>query len=323
MKRKFSVCAAASLLFIVSCTKINLKEPSGTLVTIDDINSITSTVAVIKGTNNISDKAVGGICWSTTNATPDLNAHIVRATSEGGKFSANLLGLQPLTTYYVRAFFTSKNDGSLFSAAANANGKIITYGNARSFKTLDMPTVKICNHIWMQKNLDVETYQNGDTIPQVTDLATWRNLTTGAWCYLANDSINYGPVYGRLYNYYAVVDPRGLAPAGWHVSTYYDWNEMKMMLGGQYVAGPKLKETGTAHWVLNDGATNSSGFTALPGEARLSNVVSESSPGKVGAWWTSDGWSYHLLWISNSLDGFPSAYGEGKNDGFSVRCVKN
>ena len=77
-------------------------------------------------------------------------------------------------------------------------------------------TVTIGKQTWMKKNLDVSRYRNGDVIPEVADLSTWVNLTTGAWCYYENKSDN-GTTYGKLYNWYAVNDPRGLAPAGWHI----------------------------------------------------------------------------------------------------------
>ena len=127
-----------------------------------------------------------------------------------------------------------------------------------------IPTVTICDQVWMAKNLDVTTYRNGDVISQVTDPTAWNALTTGAWCYYNNDPAN-GTIYGKLYNWYAVNDPRGLAPTGWHIPTEGELIALSDCLGGQEVAGGKLKETGTAHWLSPNIATNETGFTALPG----------------------------------------------------------
>lgn len=140
---------------------------------------------------------------------------------------------------------------------------------------------------WSTTNLSVTTYRNGDPIPEVTDPTAWINLTTGAWCYYNNDPAT-EPVYGRLYNWYAVNDPRGLAPVGYHVATDTEWNTLTLCLGGTFVAGAKLKEAGFAHWdSLNTGATNSSGFTALPGGAR-SIVGAFQGITLGGYWWTAN-----------------------------------
>jgi len=120
--------------------------------------------------------------------------------------------------------------------------------------------------VWMVKNLDTDTYQNGDPIPNV--ISGWSGLTTGAYCYYDNDSTN-GNVYGKLYNRYAVLDSRNIAPLGWRVATGTDWRSMILYMGGDGVAGGKLKETGFEHWNSpNTGATNQYGFTALPGGSR-------------------------------------------------------
>lgn len=125
--------------------------------------------------------------------------------------------------------------------------------------------VKIGNQVWMAENLNTSHYLNGDSIPQVQDKAEWVALTTGAWCYYQNDAEN-GKTYGKLYNWYAVNDPRGLAPEGWHIPTDAEWIALIDYLGGTNVAGGKMKQIGTVHWISpNLGATNESGFSALPG----------------------------------------------------------
>ena len=118
-----------------------------------------------------------------------------------------------------------------------------------------MNSVRICNQVWMTYNLDVRTYRNGDPIPQVRDTTALSNSTTGAWCWYNNDSVTYAPIYGKLYNWYAVNDPRGLAPQDWHVPGYAEWTTLITCLGGYKAAGGKMKST--ARWKApNKGTTN-------------------------------------------------------------------
>ncbi len=193
--------------------------------------------------------------------------------------------------------------------------------------------VKICYQVWMKKNLDVDHYLNGDSIPQVTDPLQFGNLTTGAWCYYDNDPAN-GAIYGKLYNWYALNDPRGLAPEGWHLPTNEEWDELASCLGGLTVAGGKLKTIGTQEagnglWAApNSGGTNESGFTALPGG--VFNTVSNSwaSIGTDGIWWSmtdsqtgnpSHAWYWGLSSTSTALR---KEYYH-KSNAYSVRCVRN
>jgi uncharacterized protein (TIGR02145 family) len=153
-------------------------------------------------------------------------------------------------------------------------------------------TVKIGNQTWTTKNLDVSKYRNGDEIPHVNDPLSWSRLTYGAWCYYENVDSN-GTTYGKLYNLYAVLDPRGLAPAGFHIPSDKDWTTLTDYLGGKEEAGVKMKEAGSTHWPRpNTGATNSSGFTGLPGGYRDDNG-SFFSMGVNGFWWSStEGFTY-------------------------------
>ena len=185
--------------------------------------------------------------------------------------------------------------------------------------------VKIGNQIWMQRNLDVTTYRNGDTIPMVSDNTTWKKITTGAWCYYENDSATYAATYGKLYNWYAVTDPRGLAPAGWHIPNSEEWNVLVKWLGGIRIAGGKMKATGTTNWLSpNTDATNSSKFTGLPGGYRYNNGKFFDM-GTSGNWWSTsaptvtEAWAYGL----GFEDGEVGTDGAYKRSGFSVRCIKD
>jgi uncharacterized protein (TIGR02145 family) len=215
----------------------------------------------------------------------------------------------------------------------SSNGKIASLnplsldGKIREYKT-SIPSVTIGSQIWTNKNLDVTTYRNGDPIPQVTDPTAWAALTTGAWCYYNNDQAN-GAIYGKLYNWYAVNDPRGLAPQGWHVPSDAEWTTLGNNLGGNSVAGGKMKSTGTTYWTSpNTGATNSSGFSALPSGARVDvlgtsgafEYLRNSSP-----LWTSTGSnstsSFYRYIDYNS--GILGRWELNKAFGFSVRLIKD
>jgi uncharacterized protein (TIGR02145 family) len=188
----------------------------------------------------------------------------------------------------------------------------------------DSTTVSIGKQVWMKKNLDVDHYRNGDPIPMVSDPDKWAKLATGAWCFIGNDSAM-GAIYGKLYNWYAVNDPRGLAPPGWHVASDKEWIELSNYLGKDDLAGGKLKEAGTTHWKSpNTGGTNASGFTALPGGWRY-YLRTDIQIGIYGYWWTStqidisNAWSRSLEYDDDHL---MSNVGY-KLDGLSVRCVRD
>ena len=184
-------------------------------------------------------------------------------------------------------------------------------------------SVKIGKQTWMVKNLDVSTYRNGEPIPNVTNGAAWGALTTGAYCYYNNDSATYAATYGKLYNWYAVNDPRGLAPAGWHLPSDDDWTEIETSLGGKTFAGNKMKEKGTLHWNSpNTGATNSSGFKALPSGYRDSDgTFYEVSLN--GYWWSSteESAAYALYRYLDYRNGKIYRPGCLKDKSLSVRCL--
>ena len=173
----------------------------------------------------------------------------------------------------------------------------------------------------MEKKLDVVTYLNGDIIPQVTDPTAWGALTTGAWCYYNNDPAN-GAIYGKLYNWYAVNDARGLAPQGWHVPTDAEWDTLSIKLGS--FAGGKMKTTGTTRWFYNDGATNESGFSGLPGGYRSSGG-SFGVVGGLGFWWSATELDAAVAWhrFLFSDAGFLFISVDSKSNGFSVRCLRD
>lgn len=185
-------------------------------------------------------------------------------------------------------------------------------------------TVTIGSQVWLKEYLQVMKYNNLDPITNVTGNTEWSNLNTGAYCNYNNNSSNVG-TYGRLYNWYAVIDSRKICPTGWHVPSNEEWNTLVTTLGGEATAGGKLKESGTIHWNdPNTGADNSSGFTALPGGYRYANG-SFFDIQNSGFFWTSTGagdnaYSWELFYNDGA------AYENGNNDaknGYSVRCIKD
>jgi uncharacterized protein (TIGR02145 family) len=229
--------------------------------------------------------------------------------------------------------------------AYNAAGNSMQYSNEVTVTTNsssnNLCEVTIGSQIWSCENLNVSTYRNGDPIPEVTDPVAWTSLTTGAWCYYNNDPSN-GAIYGKLYNWYAVNDPRGLAPQGWHVATESDWNKLVKHIdvgadtmcqncNQSTIAGGKLKEIGVTHWQSpNTGSTNSNNFSALPSGFRAAetqpincvflNIRTE------GSWWSlfpNQITSTSARFLNYNSSDFINDSGGNKSNGRSARLVKD
>ena len=190
-------------------------------------------------------------------------------------------------------------------------------------KTKDAGTVRIGTQTWAVANLNVTTFRNGDTIPEAKTNKDW--VAAGesgkpAWCYYNNEPAN-GKKYGKLYNWYAVNDPRGLAPAGWTLPGDADWGKLAYSLGGQSAAGNKLKST--SGWIDGNIGNNDSGFTGFAGGYRVENG-SFLNIGSIGTWWSSteskasSGIDFYL-----SLGGSLGRSSSPKQRGESVRCLRN
>ena len=235
--------------------------------------------------------------------------------------------LPPRMTTAQRNAITSPADGLIIFNTTTNGVEIKTTSGwiSLSASSADaLPTIQIGTQIWMSKNLDVAFYRNGDPIPQVTDATAWAGLTTGAWCYYNNDSTQ-GTTYGKLYNWYAVNDPRGLAPQGWHIPSDAEWSALSTTLEGDAVAGGKLKEAGTPHWTSpNTGGNNNSGFTGLPGGGRSKNGTF-NYVGLNGSWWSSTEVITNSSWNRILYYNYGSVYRVNSNKaiGFSVRCLRD
>jgi len=260
-----------------------------------------------------------GVCWSTE-PTPTITDSKTIDGAGIGFFTSFLTGLIFNTQYYVRAYAS--------------NSYYTGYGNIISFRTFGETvtdidgnvynTIMIGTQVWMVENLKTTRYNDGTSIPN--SINQWAYLTTGAYCNYNNDENN-SPTYGKLYNWFAVSGyPHDLAPVGWHIPTDDEWTTLATYLGGQDIAGSKLKETGTTHWVnTNSGATNESGFMALPaGERDGDNWGDFYSLGFRNFFWSStsgslDGFGWNLIKDDNEFNPF----GAAKTHGFSVRCIKD
>ncbi|MBN2615651.1 MAG: fibrobacter succinogenes major paralogous domain-containing protein [Bacteroidales bacterium] len=206
----------------------------------------------------------------------------------------------------------------------------LSYGQVQDIDGNVYKTIQIGDQIWMAENLRTIHYRNGDPIKNVENSDSWITLTTGAYCNYENTfDKNEIATRGRLYNWYAVSDSRKIAPSGWHVPTDEDWKILVGNLGGDSVAGGKMKEEGTFHWNSeNVGANNESGFTALPSGYRDQYYGSFSGINYNAFWWTSTedsethSWYRYLNNQLTSVGRFSWDVGN-KKSGFSVRCVKD
>ncbi len=181
--------------------------------------------------------------------------------------------------------------------------------------------VYILGQTWMVENLKTTRYHNGDTIPNVKDSKAWGNLKAGAYCNYDNDT-SLGKTYGRLYNWYAV-NHGNLCPYPFHVPYDHEWQKLVDTLGGLYIAGGVLKETGTSHWQSNTGATNQYGFTALPG-GFLNTDGTFGEAGIRGYWWSNTTpQDFPLSWAMNSDNNTIVRSEQKKEAGFYVRCIRD
>ena len=203
-------------------------------------------------------------------------------------------------------------------------GPNITDTEGNSYKTVYIGTQQ-----WMAENLKVSKYSDGTTIPNITDNTQWQNNTTGAWSYYNNDVTN-NAKYGKLYNWYAVSKTtngnKNICPTGWHVPTDAEWTVLTDYLGGENVAGGKMKEVGTTNWeITNTDVTNISLFTALPGGHR--SVYGEFfGIGYYTHWWSSTEFnspSINAQYIVLNFLNDNGLINSNKNDGLSVRCLRD
>jgi uncharacterized protein (TIGR02145 family) len=296
-------------------------------VTTTAVTSVTGTSASTGG--NVTDAGNGtisarGVCWGITTG-PTITGNHTNDGTGTGSFTSSLTGLAGSTTYYVRAY------------ATNSAGT--SYGSETTFATLaatdadgnNYTAVVIGTQTWLVENLKTTRYTNGDpigtTVPMNLDITA---EISPEYQWPAGGSENFVATYGRFYTFTTVTDSRGICPTGWHVPNDSEWETMKAFLGGDAVAGGKVKESGTAHWNSpNTGAEgpngNESGFTALPAGYRsvAGDFVSLQVTGYF--WSTTPNPTPGMAWGQglHYNDAILLRGGYYNNDGVPVRCVKN
>jgi uncharacterized protein (TIGR02145 family) len=232
----------------------------------------------------------------------------------------NRIWLYSLITVFILFFSCEKEKDVVYM---NLN-PWVEYGSMTDQEGNTYKTILIGTQTWMVRNLKTTKYNDGTSIPIVTDATSWNNLSTPACCWQNNDPAR-KVTYGLLYNWYAVNTGK-LCPAGWHIPGDEEWTELTDYLGGENIAGGKLKESGCSHWYSpNTGATNETNFKALPGGNRLDGPNSLfGNLGETGGWWTtgfSDGFAISRLMYDHT-DHVQKAF-YPKKCGLSVRCIRD
>ena len=327
--KQFSIIIIGLLInsfFFASCKKdatpgVSADQSSLTTTAVTVITPYTAEAGGNVSSAGGSTVTARGVCWSI-NSNPTTANSITTDGTGTGNYSSVLTGLQPNTTYYVRAYAT--------------NGSGTAYGNEQHFVTQALSettvtdidgnvydVVTIGSQTWMKENLKVTRYSNGEPIQSGLNDATWGAATSGAFSIYNNDAGN-NNLYGKLYNWYAGVDSRKIAPPGWHVPSRQEWETLTSFLGGLSVAGGQMKETGLVHWATpNTGATNSSGFTGLPTGSRI-NTGAFVFIGSGGYWWTitEDIAEADAVLLKNDAAEAIIVTGSRQN-GAAIRCIKD
>ena len=330
MKTCFSLlrlCTLSLILIFAACQKSDNAGSLAVIVTsvVDVVTPISATCSGNITADQGSEPTDRGVCWSTAQ-TPDVTDNKASGGTGIGEFSCLMTGLTPQTTYYARAYVVNKagtayGEEITFTTPADHTGET---GTVTDIEGNVYPTIGIGSQYWTTENLKTTQFNDGTPISLVTDNSAWNSLVAPGYCWYSNDETSNRAVYGALYNWYTVVSSK-LPPAGWHVSTDAEWTILETYLGGLTEAAAKIKETGTSHWRSpNTGATNETGFTALPGGMRVKDG-SYSALGETGIFWTTTTASNQAAWY-RALDYLETGNTRGNNSvnwGLSVRLVKD
>ncbi|RPI70036.1 MAG: hypothetical protein EHM43_00050, partial [Ignavibacteriae bacterium] len=257
------------------------------------LTSVSATTGgTVTSTKTIKER---GVCYATT-TKPTIASSVVVSGAGTGTYESVITGLAANTKYYVRAY-VKYGAGKVAYGTQTSFTTLQSYGTVTDADGNEYATVTIGNQVWMAENLRTTKYNDGTDIPNVTAVADWITLTSGAYCSFDNDDANVAD-YGLLYNWYAVDDTRGIAPTGWHVPTDDEYRTLMNYFGGtngSNVAGAYLKQAGLDYWLTpNEGANSGSGFEARGNGARFYTVVN-TVPGayfsdfkRSSPWWTAD-----------------------------------
>jgi len=242
---------------------------------------------------------------------------------ESGSYQDVKVRFTPTSSIHYTAVLQINNNSADGVKEVTLTGTGSEFGTVTDIDGNIYKTVKIGNQWWMAENLKVKHYRNGEEIPYVIGSGSWATLTIGAYCYYDyRDDL--GSKYGGLYNWYAVNDSRGLAPEGWHLPSDADWQTLKDYLNGDAAAGGKMKETGEAWASPNIGATNESGFSALPG-GEIDEVGTFRHSYTNGKFWYSSDFSNDAAWYCSLYyaGSYADRTGAFKRTGLSVRCIRD
>ena len=300
-------------------TLVQLSVPTISTATVSAISETTAESGGTITSDGGASITARGVCWSM-NISPTIADNKTTDGTGIGSFTSSLMGLIADTSYYVRAY------------ATNSIGT--GYGSAQSFTTMAPPgtvtdidgnvyqTIKIGTQIWMAENLAVTHFRNGDTIPNVPGGLDWFALNTAGYCEY-NNSLDSAAIYGRLYNWYAATDSRNIAPEGWHLPSHNEFQILLWHLGTD--GGGKLKEAGTTHWSSpNTGATNESGFTALPAGMCGSQGLYIGMPQQTWFWTSTEYLSARAYVLELGAYSAGSIFTNlAKCSGLSIRCIKD
>ncbi len=317
-----------SLLAFHSCNK---KKPVPPVLNTIDISLITPINAYSGG--QITDDGgstiiTKGVCWDI-NENPTIETNLTLDGSGPDNFLSFITGLSANTNYYVRAYATN-SAGIGYGQQIHFKTSIDHTGETGFLNDIEgniYPTIGVGGQLWMAENLKTKKLNDGTNVLTSIDNTSWNYLGTPSCCWYNNDQQTWND-YGLLYNWYAVNSGK-LCPINWHVPTTSELAILNNFLGNSESSGSKIKETGIIHWEYpNTGATNESGFTALPGGLR-GGYGSFESINKYAYWWTSteynktiiqSGWYYSVSYNSSNLN---IGYMGRKSFGLSVRCVKD
>jgi uncharacterized protein (TIGR02145 family) len=319
---------------IINGINCDFATNSGTLTQGTSASNVTCSVPYTGGNGGIhsgqtvSSTGVTGLIATLTAGTFQSGAGILTyiitgtpASSGTASFALNIGG--QICTLNLSVNPAGETGITTHSCGAtNVHNSENIYGSMTDQQGNVYRTILIGTQEWMAENLKTSVYRNGQPIANVTNNDQWVGLTTGAWCYYNND-IQYECPYGKLYNWYAVSDPRNVCPIGWHVPTDAEWTLLVNQLGGQLVAGGKMKSiTGWAP--PNTAATNKSGFSGLPGGYRNESFGVGSLGGGLALWSSSEvslttARSRGLTYGSGSAN----MVNANKLGGFSVRCLRD
>ena len=321
---------------------------NGTLTAGTSASGVSSTINYTGGnggsysTQSVSSTGVTGLtatlsAGSFVNGSGSVTYTITGTAAAAGTASfAITLGGQSCTLTRTVSAGSVSGISTATCGATNVLNPAKTYGSMTDQDGNQYKTIVIGTQEWMAENLKASRYRNGDLIPVVTDATVWAGLTTDAACWYNNDSATYNCPYGKLYNWYTVADARNLCPTGWHVPSDAEWNRLVKYLDAtadtacinclqSSLAGGMMKSAGTQYWLSpNTNATNSSGFSGLPGGTRF-NDGSYYNIGGNGHWWSSTQNSTTGAWNRNLpySNGGVLRNDYNKRLGFSVRCVRD